>query len=123
ENIRHHFGDKITLVNDAYEALIDVDALAIITEWSVFRTPNFEVMKSLMTQPVIFDGRNLYEVDYMAEKGFYYESIGRRKALLESGLRFIEALYAAVWVLIVRSIRLGLSPGRLSRLRVSTRLR
>ena len=82
ENIRHHFGDKITLVNDAYEALIDVDALAIITEWSVFRTPNFEVMKSLMTQPVIFDGRNLYEVDYMAEKGFYYESIGRRKALL-----------------------------------------
>lgn len=82
ENIRYHFGDKITLVNDAYEALIDVDALAIITEWSVFRTPNFEVMKSLMTQPVIFDGRNLYEVDYMAEKGFYYESIGRRKALL-----------------------------------------
>lgn len=82
ENIRYHFGDKITLVNDAYEALIDVDALAIVTEWSVFRTPNFEVMKSLMTQPVIFDGRNLYEVDYMAEKGFYYESIGRRKALL-----------------------------------------
>lgn len=80
ENIKQYFGDNITLVEDAYEALIDVDALAIITEWSVFRTPNFEVMKSLMKQPAIFDGRNLYEVDYMEEKGFYYESIGRRKA-------------------------------------------
>lgn len=77
-NIRQHFGDRIKLVEDAYEALIDVDALAIITEWSVFRTPNFEVMKSLMKEPVIFDGRNLYEVDYMEEKGFYYESIGRK---------------------------------------------
>ena len=81
ENIRNQFGDRIELVNDAYEALIEVDALAIITEWSVFRTPNFEVMKSLMKQPVIFDGRNLYEVEYMEEKGFYYESIGRRKAV------------------------------------------
>ncbi len=78
DNIRQHFGDRITLVEDAYEALIDVDALAIITEWSVFRTPNFEVMKSLMKEPVIFDGRNLYEVDYMEKKGFYYESIGRK---------------------------------------------
>lgn len=82
DNIRNQFGDRIQLVNDAYEALIDVDALAIITEWSVFRTPNFEVMKSLMKQPIIFDGRNLYEVEYMEEKGFYYESIGRRKAEL-----------------------------------------
>lgn len=78
ENIRTHFGDQIELVDDAYEAIIKVDALIIITEWSVFRTPNFEVMKSLMNQPVIFDGRNLYEMDYMEEKGFYYESIGRR---------------------------------------------
>lgn len=78
KNIRAHFGEQIQLVNDAYEAIIGVDALVIITEWSVFRTPNFEVMKSLMKQPVIFDGRNLYEVDYMEEKGFYYESIGRR---------------------------------------------
>jgi len=78
ENIRAKFGEQIELVNDAYEAIIDVDALVIITEWSVFRTPNFEVMKSLMKQPVIFDGRNLYELDYMEEKGFYYESIGRR---------------------------------------------
>lgn len=78
ENIRAQFGEQIQLVNDAYEAIIDVDALVVITEWSVFRTPNFEVMKSLMNQPVIFDGRNLYEVDYMEEKGFYYESIGRR---------------------------------------------
>lgn len=77
ENIRTRFGDQVHLVSDAYEAVIDVDALLIITEWSVFRTPNFEVMKSLMKQPIIFDGRNLYETDYMAKKGFYYESIGR----------------------------------------------
>ncbi|HLT92952.1 MAG TPA: UDP-glucose/GDP-mannose dehydrogenase family protein [Membranihabitans sp.] len=82
DNIRRHFGDRIQLVRDAYEALIEVDALAIITEWSVFRTPNFKVMKSLMKQPVIFDGRNLYEVDYMEEKGFYYESVGRRTTIL-----------------------------------------
>lgn len=80
KNIKAHFQEKVNLVEDAYEALIDVDALVILTEWSVFRTPNFEVMKSLMKQPVIFDGRNLYEVDYMEEKGFYYESIGRRTA-------------------------------------------
>lgn len=78
DNIRGHFQDGVTLVDDAYEALDGVDALVIITEWSVFRTPNFEVMKSLMKQPVVFDGRNLYEVDYMERMGFYYESIGRR---------------------------------------------
>lgn len=78
KNIEAQFQDRIHLVEDAYEALIDVDALVILTEWSVFRTPNFAVMKSLMKQPVIFDGRNLYEVDYMGKQGFYYESIGRK---------------------------------------------
>ena len=65
------------MAQDQYEALIGADALAILTEWSVFRTPSFEVMKSLLNNPIIFDGRNLYDIDSMTDKGFYYESIGR----------------------------------------------
>jgi UDPglucose 6-dehydrogenase len=76
-NVKALFGDKITFVKDQYEALIESDALAIVTEWSVFRTPSFEVMKQLLKTPAIFDGRNLYDVDLMLERGFYYESIGR----------------------------------------------
>lgn len=77
ENIKQLYGDKITLVADQYEALIDADALAIITEWSVFRTPSFDVMKELLKGHVIFDGRNLYDVKRMQDKGWYYNSIGR----------------------------------------------
>lgn len=77
ENIRKIYGDKIQLVNEQYEALIAADALAIITEWSVFRTPSFKVIKQLLKEPIIFDGRNLYELERMQELGFYYESIGR----------------------------------------------
>ena len=53
------------------------DALAIITEWSVFRTPSFQVMKELMKNEIIFDGRNLYDLEVMADHGFHYHSIGR----------------------------------------------
>ena len=77
ENVRERYGDRVTLVGDQYEALIGADVLAIMTEWSVFRTPSFEVMKQLLAAPVIFDGRNLYELDTIEEKGFYYDSIGR----------------------------------------------
>lgn len=77
ENVKALYGDRIQLASDQYEALIGADALAIVTEWSVFRTPSFQVMKELLRMPVIFDGRNLYDLDLMAEKGFYYESIGR----------------------------------------------
>ncbi len=77
DNIRNLFGDQIQLAEDQYEALIDADALAIVTEWSVFRTPSFKVMRELLKAPVIFDGRNLYELEYMQSEGFYYESIGR----------------------------------------------
>lgn len=77
DNIRRYFGDRIELCKDQYEVLINADALAIITEWSVFRTPSFQVMKELMKHDVIFDGRNLYDLDAMAEHGFHYHSIGR----------------------------------------------
>lgn len=77
-NIGDKFGEQVTLTKDQYSALEDVDALMIVTEWSVFRTPDFKKMKELMRHPAIFDGRNLYDVDTMEEEGFYYESIGRR---------------------------------------------
>ena len=77
ENVRKIYGDKIQLTSDQYEALIGADLLAIVTEWSVFRTPSFKVMRELLKQPVIFDGRNLYDLDMIEEAGFYYESIGR----------------------------------------------
>ncbi|NJL75920.1 MAG: UDP-glucose/GDP-mannose dehydrogenase family protein [Saprospiraceae bacterium] len=76
-NVRKLYGDKIQMVNEQYEALIEADALAIITEWSVFRTPSFKVLKQLLKEPIVFDGRNLYELERMEELGFYYESIGR----------------------------------------------
>jgi len=71
------FGDKLTYAVDQYEAINQADALIIITEWQVFRTPNFSQIKELLIEPVIFDGRNLYDIQLMKEKGFYYESIGR----------------------------------------------
>ncbi len=77
DNVQALFGDKISFVKDQYEALVGADALAIVTEWSVFRTPSFEVIKQLLQSPVIFDGRNLYDVELMKERGFHYESIGR----------------------------------------------
>jgi len=78
ENVKGVFGDKITYVEDPYEALVEADALAIITEWQLFRTPSFKVVKELLKEPIIFDGRNLYDLDRMKEKGFHYESIGRQ---------------------------------------------
>ena len=77
ENGKGIFGDQLTYAEDPYEALIEVDALAIITEWSVFRNPSFNVMKELMKENVIFDGRNLYDLQRMKDLGFFYSSIGR----------------------------------------------
>ncbi len=82
DNIKAIFGDKIGYASDQYEALIGADALAIVTEWSVFRTPSFNVIKELLKQPLIFDGRNLYSTDRMKKKGFHYESIGRNTVTL-----------------------------------------
>jgi UDPglucose 6-dehydrogenase len=76
-NVKKTLGDRIIYVDEPYEALIEADALAIVTEWSQFRAPGFKIMKQLMRQPHIFDGRNLYDLDQMAEEGFYYESMGR----------------------------------------------
>lgn len=78
DNVKAMFGDKITFCANQYEAIENVDALLISTEWSVFRTPDFERMTELLKTKVIFDGRNLYDLDRMEELGFTYSSIGRR---------------------------------------------
>lgn len=78
ENVQGVFGDKIQYAPDEYAALAGADALLICTEWSAFRNPNFRGMKDLMADAVIFDGRNLFDLDELTEKGFYYSSIGRK---------------------------------------------
>ncbi|WP_428657444.1 UDP-glucose dehydrogenase family protein [Runella sp.] len=78
ENVRNYvLGNKITYAHTPYAALDDAEALMIFTEWPQFRTPEFEKMALLMKSKVIFDGRNVYELDHMKELGFTYYSIGR----------------------------------------------
>ena len=77
ENVEELYGDKIQFCKSQYDALENADALAVVTEWQVFRTPDFNKIKSLLINPAVFDGRNVYDVDRMRAQGFYYESIGR----------------------------------------------
>ena len=80
QNIQSLFGDSISYAADQYEALQQADALAILTEWPVFRAPDFEVLSNSLKERVIFDGRNLYDPEKMDQLGFYYNSIGRKLA-------------------------------------------
>ena len=77
-NVKGVIGDKIKYGNNEYDVLSGADALLICTEWGIFRNPDFDKMAELLKDKVIFDGRNLFEVSEMNEKGFYYSSIGRR---------------------------------------------
>jgi UDPglucose 6-dehydrogenase len=74
---RRVFGDRVALFDKSYEALRDADALAVVTEWSEFREPDFARMRQLMRSPVVFDGRNIYSPAQMQALGFTYYSIGR----------------------------------------------
>jgi UDPglucose 6-dehydrogenase len=76
-NIREIYGDKISFGSNAYDVLENADALLIATEWGVFRNPDFTKIKTLLKDNVIFDGRNLYDLDKMTSLGFRYYSIGR----------------------------------------------
>jgi len=76
-NIKKQFGDSLTYCDSMYEALNGSDSLVICTEWSIFRTPDFNKVKELLNKPTIFDGRNLYDVDEINKEGFTYISIGR----------------------------------------------
>ena len=80
ENIKKKYGDKLQYADSMYDALESADALVICTEWSIFRTPNYQKLKQRLRTPVIFDGRNLYHVEDMEAEGFTYVSIGRREA-------------------------------------------
>jgi UDPglucose 6-dehydrogenase len=79
ENVKKEYKDKISFAENQYEALTGADALVICTEWNEFRTPEFEKILSELAKNVIFDGRNLYDIETMESIGFYYESIGRKK--------------------------------------------
>ncbi|MFY7878889.1 MAG: UDP-glucose dehydrogenase family protein [Lacibacter sp.] len=76
-NVKALLGTKIDFAESQYDALIGADVLVIATEWSEFRTPEFEKITSLLKNKVIFDGRNVFDNDQMAQLGFHYESVGR----------------------------------------------
>lgn len=80
-NVKAIYGNKINFAERQYDALIDADALIIATEWSEFRTPDFNNIVSLLKNKVIFDGRNLFDLNKMEEMGFHYVSIGRRTVI------------------------------------------
>ena len=77
KNVRELMGDQIYFAEDQYDALEDADALMIMTEWPVFRTPDFSIVGSKMKNKAIFDGRNLYSLNQMKKLSFTYYSIGR----------------------------------------------
>jgi len=77
EVARRHFGDRVRYSETPYEALEGADGLFVLTEWNEFRRPDFDRMKKLMRQPVVFDGRNIFDPPRMRERGFVYFGIGR----------------------------------------------
>ena len=77
-NVKGVIGDKVKYADNQYDALENADALLIATEWSVFRNPDFDKIESTLKNKVIFDGRNLYDLDKMVDLGYYYNSIGRK---------------------------------------------
>jgi len=84
DNVKRLIGDKISYADNQYDALRNADELIIATEWSVFRSPDFKKVSETLNEKVIFDGRNLYDLDQMKGLGFYYNSIGR-KTIIPNG--------------------------------------
>jgi len=70
-------GDKITYCRDLYDAVLDADALLLLTEWKEFRLPTWGVIKKAMNKPLIIDGRNIYDAEELKEDGFEYHCIGK----------------------------------------------
>ena len=81
ENARGLFEDAVTLLDDHYACLDGADALCVVTEWSLFRRPDFDQLTRRMNAPVVFDGRNLYDPDRMQSRGFTYYAVGRGEPL------------------------------------------
>lgn len=78
KNVKAIIGDQVKYAKNQYEALENADALLIATEWSVFRNPDFEKIDQILKNKVVFDGRNLYDLQKMIDLGYYYNSIGRK---------------------------------------------
>ena len=81
DNVKDLIGDKISYADNQYAALENADALIVATEWSVFRSPDFSKVSTALKEKVIFDGRNLYDLNQMKELGYYYNSIGRKTVI------------------------------------------
>lgn len=77
EECRRRIGDKVVYCKDMYDAVIDADAVALVTEWKSFRVPSWSVMKKVMRSPILVDGRNIYDRHEVEEEGFRYAAIGR----------------------------------------------
>ena len=77
-NVKQVLGNTIEYAASQYDALMNADALIIATEWSEFRTPDFEAIDAQLKNKAIFDGRNLFDVKQMADMGYHYESVGRK---------------------------------------------
>lgn len=74
----HYIFDKVTYCKDGYDALVDADALLLVTEWSEFRIPSWEVVGKLLNNKVVFDGRNIYDKNYLGTLGFTHYGIGSK---------------------------------------------
>jgi UDPglucose 6-dehydrogenase len=85
ESTRRVLGDSIVYTSRHYDACEGADALIVLTEWNKFREPDFDYLKDLLNEPIIFDGRNIYEIETMRNRGFTYYSIGR-PAVLHTGV-------------------------------------
>ena len=85
KNAEFYFGDSVVYAEDEYAALVGSDALLVVTEWNEFRNPDFGLMKAKLKQPLVFDGRNIFELEKMKEMGFLYYSIGRLAVTASSG--------------------------------------
>lgn len=77
DECRRRIGDSVTYCRDMYDAVLDADALLLLTEWKVFRLPSWEVIRKAMRKPVVIDGRNIFDADELAELGFEYHCIGK----------------------------------------------
>ncbi len=84
DNTRTVFGDQITYTESPYEALLNADALAVCTEWNAFRSLSLDVIKNLLSQALVFDGRNIFEASQMEQAGFQYYSVGRQTILKQT---------------------------------------
>ena len=78
EQAKEIWGDKITYAKNSYEALENADCMLLLTEWNEFRSPDFDRIKDLLKEPVIFDGRNQYDGERLKQRGFEYHCVGKK---------------------------------------------